>query len=238
MTEERRGWFRESLREMVVVVLSITIAFGVDAWWDARLERREERELLMNLLREFRDNERQLELRLENHQRLASAADELARRLSNARGRRTAVPDSLLLALFITPTFDPTLGTLEEAQSSGRTRLIRNAELRGRLGAWTGLWRDAREEEWLAMELVQNQLYPAIASTTDLSDVMERGGAWLAGQLPEDIGAAEREVSPTPALVNYAKNRWIRSRRARDELADLREALVKIIELLEADVTG
>ncbi len=88
------------------------------------------------------------------------------------------------------------------------------------------------------MELVQNQLYPAIANTTDVSDLMERGGPWLAGQLPVAIGASEREVLPTPALVNYAKNRWIRSRRARDELTDLRDELAKIIELLETDVTG
>lgn len=238
MSDKGRGWFRESLREVVVVVLSILIAFGLDAWWDETLERRDERELLTNLVREFRDNESRLTVRLANHQQLAAAADELAGRLSSARGRRTAVPDSLLLSLLITPTFDPTLGTLEEAQSSGRTRLIRNAELRARLGAWTGLWRDAREEERLAWELVQDQMYPVIANTTDVSDLMELGGRWLTGQLPEDVGSAEREVSATPALVNYAKHRWVRSRRAVIELSELSEELRRIIELLEAEGAG
>ena len=38
-----------SLVEMVVVVASILIAFGLDAWWDGRKERSEETTILLAL---------------------------------------------------------------------------------------------------------------------------------------------------------------------------------------------
>lgn len=233
MTEPRRKLLRESAREMAVVVLSILIAFGLDAWWDSNLDRREERELVGRLLEEFRANEAQLDTRIENHRRLANGADELVRVLSLATVEVINVPDTLLFSLFIVPTFDPTLGTLEEARHSGRTRLIRDPGLRSELGAWPGRLRDVREEEQLALELVQDQFFAVIGDRVSLWDLMELGGAWLAGA-PAGRLESTRPVPPGTALRNYAKMRWVWNRRAAEELASLREDVRRIIALLEA----
>ncbi len=82
MTERPRSVLRQSAREMVVVVTSILIAFGLDAWWDSTIERRQEHDLLSSLLTEFRSNEAQLADRISNHQRLAANAAALADLLS------------------------------------------------------------------------------------------------------------------------------------------------------------
>ena len=236
MTERSPGVLRKSAREMFVVVTSILIAFGLDAWWDSTVERRQERDLLGSLLTEFRRNEPQLALRISNHQRLAANAEALADALSGSGASQATVPDSLLLSLFVAPTFDPTLGALEEAQSSGGTGLIQNAELRVLLSAWPGLLRDAREEERLAQELVQNGLYSALTATVNVADLMTEGGAWLTGQPSETLHGSERSVPVTPALANFSRRRQVRNGLAAGELTELRVQLGKIVALLQAEL--
>ena len=74
MTERPRSVLWKSAREMVVVVTSILIAFGLDAWWDSMIERCQELVLLSSLLTEFRSNEAPLALRINNHERLAATS--------------------------------------------------------------------------------------------------------------------------------------------------------------------
>ncbi len=238
MTERPRSVLRESAREMVVVVLSILIAFSLDAWRDSTIERRQEQELLSSLLTEFRSNEEQLALRINNHQRLAANAGALADALAGSGATEATVPDSLLLSLFVSPTFDPTLGTLEEAQNSGRTGLIQNRELRALLGAWPGLLRDAREEERLAQELVQNDLYTVLAGTVYVADLMQDSGGWVTGGQASEMPGSQRSVPTTPALANFSRQRWLRNNLAALELSGLLTHLGAIVLLLEAEVAN
>ncbi|MDX1396175.1 MAG: hypothetical protein R3195_17475 [Gemmatimonadota bacterium] len=233
-----RGVLRESAREIVVVVLSILIAFALDAWWDESVERGREKELLAALLAEFEANREPLELRIDNHRRLGTGQDELADLLDASSAPSVTVPDSLLITLLITPTFDPTLGALEEAQSSGLTSLIRNPELRRRLRGWRGRWQDVREEEQLNLRLVQDELYPALASHTSLNALMGLGGPWMAGQRTDGLRSGSTTVPVTPALINFARQRAIRSGRAARELADLRAELDSIVTSLGQEVGG
>ena len=232
MTDARRGILRESIREIVVVVASILIAFALDAWWDSAVERDQERALLAGLLTEFEQNRPRLDVRIDNHERLAAGQHALAALLDAAGADSATVPDSLLITLFVTPTFDPTLGTLDEAQSSGRTRLIRNDELRRRLRGWQGLWLDAREEEQLSLQLVQDELYPVLARHVRLNRLMDEGGPWINGTPTETLRASSTTVPVTPALLNFAKQRGVRSHRAARELRALRAELDSIVVIL------
>lgn len=236
MAKANRGILRESIREIVVVVASILIAFALDAWWDSAVERDQERALLAGLQAEFEQNRAPLDERISNHERLAAGAHALAALLDAADGDSVTVPDSLLITLVVTPTFDPTLGTLEEAQSSGRTRLIRDGELRRRLRAWQGLWVDAREEEQWSLQLVQDELYPALARDVALNRLMDEGGPWISGTPTETLRASSTTVPVTAALVNFAKQRGVRSNRAARELRTLRAELDSIVVLLGGGV--
>lgn len=113
-----------------------------------------------------------------------------------------AVVASILLAFAIDARWDSTLEGREEQElltnlhresGENRTQLgvrirnherlargasaLRNAELRGLPGAWPGSPRDVREEERLGLELVQVQLFPAIARSVSLADLMPEAGA-------------------------------------------------------------
>lgn len=236
MSEARRGLLRESVREIIVVVASILIAFALDASWDSSIERRQERDLLEGLLVEFRENQEQLALRISNHERLAAGSREVARLLQDAGASTVTVPDTLLITLMITPTFDPRLGTLEEAQNAGRTNLIRNSELRAALSSWSGQWRDVSEEEQLSGGLVDREFFPAVGRSVSLAHLMGEGSSWINGEPSQRLAGGATAVPVTPGLINFAGQRAQRSRRAAIELADLQTYLLRVIELLEAEV--
>lgn len=52
--------FRRFAIEAAVIIASVLAAFGIQAWWDDRLEREEERRVLSALLDEVRENQREL----------------------------------------------------------------------------------------------------------------------------------------------------------------------------------
>ena len=57
---ERQGRFRGSVREGFVVVISILIAFSLDAWWVRQGELRQESEIRSSLQAEFVTNRERL----------------------------------------------------------------------------------------------------------------------------------------------------------------------------------
>ena len=61
MFRKQPSWLAGAFIEMVVVVVSILIAFSLDAWWDRQMEQRQEREVMAGLLSEFREVEAQIE---------------------------------------------------------------------------------------------------------------------------------------------------------------------------------
>ena len=60
MTTSRIPW-RRGFLEAVVIVTSILLAFGIQAWWDDLQEQEEEREILIGLEGEFVDLQERLQ---------------------------------------------------------------------------------------------------------------------------------------------------------------------------------
>ena len=59
-------WLRV-IAEGVVIVGSILLAFGIDAWWEVRVQHEEETQLLADLAEEFASNRSRLELTTGRH---------------------------------------------------------------------------------------------------------------------------------------------------------------------------
>lgn len=140
------SWLRVA-GEAAIIVVSILLAFGIDAAWDGRVERREETEILADLSSEISQNLEALEDIAATHQRV----------IDNA-ARLVATPSSELLtmtqeevgpfffALISRVSFTPVDGTLESALSSGRLHRIRNDAIRNGIVTWRGLAEDTEEE--------------------------------------------------------------------------------------------
>ena len=115
-------WLRVAI-EGLVIVSSILLAFGIDAWWDERQEHREEQQILQDLQEEFvlvQDvlvDHRQWQLdRLERQAALLIALDRDEPVISS-RALVTALDD-----MFAPTTSDISNGTLHAVSRLLRTR--------------------------------------------------------------------------------------------------------------------
>lgn len=147
------GRWPRLLLEGVVIVASILLAFAIDAAWDERQERAQERRLLEALEQEFAAHPPILANARAVHQRFANAAFALFDTLAAAaEGEVVVVSDSLLYPILRGRTTQLAQGELEAALSSGTIDLVENRALRRQLAAWPGVWEDATEEEGFGVD--------------------------------------------------------------------------------------
>ena len=170
-------WLRVFV-EGVVIVGSILMAFGLQAWWDERQERAEEIEALAQLLEEFKSNSSELVAIRAINLRSLSASRELL-----ALSGRLGVPNStrstteLLLDFPTLQSYDPVLGTLNSLIASGRLGILQSDSLRAALSEWPSNVEDlATNEEWTT-SFYFDRIWPYLAE----------GGVWL-----DALGASGR----------------------------------------------
>ncbi len=150
------------MAEGFVIVLSILLAFGIEAWWSERGERDAEAEALQGLRDDF----------VESLERLASAKSEHIE-IRDASVRLLAmtgpdadptvsdlVMDTLVMALIGGPKVFPVTATYDALIASGRIELLESAALRRELARWSTAIADLREEEQEAFDQMDQRLLP------------------------------------------------------------------------------
>jgi hypothetical protein len=143
---EKIPWKRISV-EAAAIVASILLAFAIDAWWDERQLREEEREILTNLLIEFT----RLEEEIYDARRYYGGILASARALIEIGvGTRDAVDGGEIDRLFgdimfYGDTRDWISSDIDSLISSGDIALISSRELRQHLGRWPAYLTVVRE---------------------------------------------------------------------------------------------
>ncbi len=139
-------WLRVFV-EGVVIVGSILLAFGIDAWWDGVQEREEERELLVGLRLEFLENR---EILRESLALVDGGVAHLRRFLKLTPDQAAQIPSDSAWAQVIVPhrrvfSSSLSLGFLDATVSSGKLALVRDGDLRAALARTSGLQADVEE---------------------------------------------------------------------------------------------
>lgn len=134
-TVRKVPWTRVLL-EGAVIVLSILLAFGIQAWWDDLSEAREETRLLRAVLEEARANQTMLEEE-EAYQR---AGLQHSRRILRLAGSDPAnlspeLTDTLIADFSWWSSSDWATGAVESLTAGGKLSEITNGDVRRRLAA-------------------------------------------------------------------------------------------------------
>ena len=153
--------------EGVIIVLSILAAFGLESWWQDRVEESALTLELQNVLDEFQGNLDEMEVWLAAHERAAEGAAALAELCINAEETSVVVQDTLAMGALIYASVDPSLGALRTLIASGRVAEVRDAELRVALASWESLLEDIREEEVTGRDLTIDRLWPLLLFEQD-----------------------------------------------------------------------
>jgi hypothetical protein len=167
--------------ESAAIILSILLAFAIDAAWDGRQDRAAEREAVLALRDDFEANRAAVQDVLDWH----ATSNERYTLLSSLSVAELAEfpQDSinvLLGALAGPVTFDAVRGNIDALVGSGRLDLLRNRPLRAGLTTFINLVEDADENAeslWRAAEPVWDR-------------IASHGGPWATGEIISGRGVA------------------------------------------------
>ena len=147
--------------EGVVIVGSILLAFGIQAWWDDLQGREEEREILVGLEAEFVDLQARLQ-RWTAYNRWGVRM--LEQVLSDSVPKlQAASVDSAFYAATVVNVLDQG-GALDALLSSGRLELIRDREIRERLAKWPDWLEDIHTNDLSARDFAIREIAPFLAA--------------------------------------------------------------------------
>ena len=224
---EKIRWARVLL-EAFVIVGSILLAFGIQAWWDNRLDESYVRSALEDTLVEMTAVGADLDLNAPVYRSTLSRLDSLRALMESASAGVTfAIPDTLLAALFYDYVADFPSGMVQSVISSGHLDKVRSDVLRRSLLSWIALLEDQRDDQTRASAFGSMELQPYLRAEFDVvrAEWADRSAAPVDRHLSTDIAI-------TPRLRNLVvwQRRWLdRILRQNDTLLQRRMELDSLI---------
>lgn len=205
-------WSRFAV-EGVVIVASILLAFGIEAWWEGMQERAEERDALVRLDAEFTAAADHLTEWRKNQLGVVEAGNVLLAN-TGASSPPTITPDSmgsLIWTMTFNWTADPPTGVLSSLISTGELTVIENQDLRAGLVSWEALLRDLQAGERQAEQVIDSRVIPFLEtqiSWRSLISALEDG----AGMTPSSFPFGTEGLMANREFENIVANRatWIR----------------------------
>jgi len=133
--------------EGLMIVLSILLAFGIEAAWQERSDRAAEVEALASLQADFEENRRLIRKVIDAHLGFRETVAAFVDLPQSAYDTLPpTMPSRVVLAAANPWTFDPVLGATDALVGAGRTGLIRDTELREALSDFLSLVSDLAED--------------------------------------------------------------------------------------------
>ncbi len=221
---------RQLLAEGIIIVVSILLAFAIDASWSERLRRQDQQGALRALERDF-EAASELLSKVSLAHKSGVAAGEALLRFTGPEA--TSIdPDSLadlLPPLFRIPYFSPSLGALEALLSSRDLPLIESAELRAALASFPVALADLNRTQDYGAQLVLGQFLPSLASHIPLRryGMTSRGETSFTG----DIGPLLRNLE----FENQVQMRLMNHELALNAATALGERITGLLEMLAVE---
>jgi hypothetical protein len=193
--------------EGAVIVGSILLAFGIDAWWGERQDRAMEQEILTGLHGEF--------VRIaEGLERAGARWDSIAAGIGWAlaaaeSGRELALEEARISVRAVTYpyTFDPGSGVRDALIASGRLELIRDTQLRNQLVAWDGVLREVQDNEIAGRAFILDHVIPYLAEHGALVGGSNFQVPWKGVSEREEL-AAYNAIVRDPEFFGLASTRY------------------------------
>ena len=158
--------------EGVVIVASILLAFGIDAWWASLQQDREYQDVLVALTAEFEEISRQIEVQESQTNRINQQAASIVSILRSRTGS-VELPVCDLVALIRRPTLDLPGGELDGLLASGDLGLIKDRDLRGALASWPAAVEAAKDYGDRHADFVDSQFLPGLRDVASLHELAE-----------------------------------------------------------------
>ena len=246
------------LAEGAAIVVSILLAFGIEAWWTERQAREEERTILTILQAEFVRLEDQVHYSRLFYSEILASAQTLIEIGTGVRGEVDGEEVDQLFAdtIWTGDAYEWNSGDLDSIISSGDIALISNRELRQRVGRWPATLSKVRDLIRRDRDFFSNRFMPYLSANMHLPGIANLpfsvpGHREVAYAHALDINVAKttehRELLSRPEFQNLLFERWGSINdilysalgfedESREPRADLLEDLKSTIELIEQEL--
>ena len=230
-------WKRLSV-EGAAIVVSILLAFSIDAWWDNRQERIEEHRILESLKVEFLTNAENIPRYIAGHQKSAKYTLALLEAMKAAdSGSTLQYPVAKFRQVLGHNSTDPQSGALDAILQSGELRFVSNAAIRERLAAWPRLVVDATENEYLLRDLWGPKLIEALAKDIDLTILSDLSDACSEDPMLEHCATLKISLPRNTVVIAYLMQTYGFAREGARELGLLVEEANNIITLINQELS-
>lgn len=230
--------WKRVLIEGVVIVGSILLAFGIDAWWDERQLRLELLENLSSVREEIEGNLDALAVEVLFHETAVASIDDLVARIDAAEGDPwLTMPDTIASFAFVfPPIFDASTGALDALVTSGGLSRLRNPRLTRILGNLKPQIEDVRDGESGARRLAMEEIVPLFWESPELASAIGRSGEYRRrGMEPMALPSRTIRLRNVDGLRNrlLLRRAWIDS--SLTAIDRLRTDLLEALKLLESE---
>ncbi len=240
MTETQSiAWKRPAI-EATVIVVSILLAFAIDAWWEERGERKAEVVLLERLKADYVEIQTALILVEEEHREARDACIFFMNMAVGELLPATAEVDRMVALVFLASrTFNPGSGAVASFHSGEGARLIRNQLLADKLLAWSGLVEELQEEEANLQKGVAERWAPYIASRVNVGPYVASFGDLMQG-MPGHISTptTRKPLAVDNEFINHVLDRFKWQQIALRDIEPVHTAVEEILTLLEKDLNN
>jgi hypothetical protein len=226
------SWAR-ILAEGSAIIVSILLAFGIQAWWEERLERVAEAELLSRLHAEFLANIARIDERTW-YQTVLLRGEELFAQIKEARkdDEQTIMASGSTLRWFAyAPTFEADTPILDGLINGGQLQIIEDRNVQSVLATWERELRDYTAFAERARRYSDDFLLPALYRRGDVGDILML--AW-SNHSPNDPGLEIRvQIRVDDELKGIVAGRYAAGRSAQGKFKTLRSAAIEVVDAIE-----
>ena len=217
----------------MVIVGSILLAFGLQAWWDASRERAEERQALEALARDFRAASALLDRQFLLTDSIVAATETIFEWTGPSADSRYADSLAVLLPTVTRlPGFEPPSGTLDALLGSGDLRLIESDSLRAELASFPSRLAGMHRTERYGSDAQFGEFFPYVNEMIPMR-LFGRGGDGRS-RFPADVSALLRSLEFENQLQARLTNLWY----LRGTMERMQGLLSNISSMLDAELMG
>ena len=238
MSDVKNVQWRRLAAEIAAIVLSILLAFAIDAWWEDRGDQKSEQWLLQRLKADFTEIQVALQL-IENEHKETSAA--CLTLLGFAVGEplpNSPEVDRMVALVFLTSrTFNPGSGATAAFLNSEGAKLVENQPLANLLLAWPGVVEELQEEDAYLQNGIANRWIPFLKSRVNLGPYLATYGEVMSG-LPSHVTnpSSRQTLIADQAFVNNVLDRYKSQQIALRDLKPVLAAVERILVLLDKEI--
>lgn len=165
---------KRSIIESVVIVVSILLAFAIEALWDEQLENFTETKELARLHTEFIANRDRIDRSIGSQDIVSTATEEFYNLIKDVPDSAEPVPlpNNLIQAMLWAPTFDVTTPVLDSLLLSGNLSVVEDEAVLRTISAWQRSVAQVTEAEVGARDFTDNEVFPSLIKRGNIGPLL------------------------------------------------------------------